>query len=81
MISTLQQHFTITLPSDFLYLCDKQERNCLREEHEPRLRGIAWAGWMRVLLSSGPLEMERAVAEGQDARELLSAAVVAQGKW
>lgn len=32
-----------------------------------------------MLLISGPLEMERAVAEGQDARGLLSAASLASG--
>lgn len=31
--------------------------------HEPRLRGTVGAERMRVLLSSGLLEMERAVAE------------------
>lgn len=40
---------------------------------------MAGAGWMRVLLISGPLEMERAVAEGQDARWLISAAGLASG--
>ncbi|KAK4828229.1 hypothetical protein QYF61_024724 [Mycteria americana] len=55
------------------------ERQCPREKHEPRLRGIVGAERMRVLLSSGLLEVERAVAEVQDAGGLLSPAGLASG--
>lgn len=79
----MQEHFSITLPSDSLYLCDRQERHCAWLNSDPQNQG--WgeyppgAGGMRVLLSSGPLEMEGAVAEGQDARGLLSPAGLASG--
>lgn len=40
-------------------------------KHEPSLRRIAGTGQVRVLLSSGLLEVERAGAEVQDERGLL----------
>lgn len=73
-ISKLQQHVNITLPENLQTPCTcvTNRREKMPEgKHEPRLRRVVGTGQMRVLLSSGLLEMERAGAEVQDERELL----------